>query len=107
MFRSVSGTVPQYEFRGGTKCYSQMSSLNVQEKLEYVQDCADVTLSNCKNSGKNLKRAQEFLLKANKSKDIERMKNLNIALTSPINEEESYKIEFVKCYLTFAIRNLC
>ena len=91
MFRSVSGTVPQYEFRGGTKCYSQMSSLNVQEKLEYVHDCADVTLSNCKNSGKNLKRAQEFLLKANKSKDIERMKNLNIALIHiPIDNKELF-----------------
>ena len=46
------------------------------------------------------------LLPKNEHQDTfgsENIKNLNIALTSPINEEESYKIEFVKCYLTLNV----
>ena len=71
MFKSVPGTVPEYEFRGGTKCYSEMSGLNIVQRLQYVHDHADVTLRSGKNSGKSLKRAQEFITRANKSTDDE------------------------------------
>ena len=89
MFKSVPGTVPEFEFRGGTKCYSEMSSLSILQRLQYVHDHADVTLRSGKNSGKSLKRAQEYISRANKSNDaVERMKNLNIALMNiPLDSE--------------------
>ena len=89
VFKSVPGTIPQFDFRGGTKCYSEMSSLSILQRLQYVHDHADVTLSSGKNSGKSLKRAQEYISRANKSNDVERMKNLNIALMNiPLDSKE-------------------
>ena len=44
MFRSVSGGVAQYRQEGGTRLYSEMAGLGVEQRLRYVHQHASVTL---------------------------------------------------------------
>ena len=44
LFRSVSGGVAQYRQEGGTRLYSEMAGLGVEQRLRYVHQHASVTL---------------------------------------------------------------
>ena len=44
LFRSVAGGVAQYRQGGGTRLYSEMAGLGVEQRLRYVHQHASVTL---------------------------------------------------------------
>ena len=44
LFRSVSGGVAQYRQEGGTRLYSEMAGLGMEQRLRYVHQHAKVTL---------------------------------------------------------------
>ena len=99
VFQCVPGSVPKYEFHGGTQCYSEMSGLSVEDRIRYVHQHASVKTTDndtADSNGKSLKRARELFERASKSKGVDSLKNLNRALITLPKEEIDFKREIIE-----------
>ena len=77
VFKPVAGSVPEYQFRGGTQCYSEISGLTVKQRIEYVHKHAtvkftDVGVEHCKN----IKKAKKLLASTQALEGAELIKGL-------------------------------
>ena len=87
MLRPEVGSVPHYEYRGGTVAVSDMLGLDLAERIRYVHQHSLIQLPDCQSPQKSLKAARVSLDAARKEKNP--IKHLTRALTQvPPAEEE-------------------
>ena len=86
VLRPEVGSVPHYEYRGGTVAVSDMLGLDLAQRIRYVHQHSLIQLPDCQSPERSLKAARESLDAARKGQDP--VKHLTRALTQVHPDEE-------------------